>query len=81
MPCAAATCRRATRPTTASGCEDELRQVVSSRPAAGAARVDAEGAHELKVEFLGRHTAPHERRTVPFEVIEMRSLRYGARGG
>ena len=58
-------------------CDGELRQVVSSRPAAGAARVDAEGAHELQVEFLGRHDAPRERRSVPFEVMEMRSLRYG----
>jgi peptidase E len=60
-------------------CEDELRQVVSSRPAAGAARVDAEGAHELHVEFLGRHASPRERRSAPFAVTEMRSLRYGSR--
>ena len=62
-------------------CEDELRQVVASRPAAGAARIDAEGMHELKAAYLGRRASPRERRTAPFEVIEMRSLRYGSRGG
>lgn len=53
-----------------------LDQVVSSRSVAGAARVDAEGEHEIPVEFLGDHTRPA--RAAPFEVLELRSLRYGA---
>jgi dipeptidase E len=53
-----------------------LERAVSSRSAAGAARVDAEGEHEMPVEFLGDHTRPD--RAAPFEVLELRSLRYGA---
>jgi peptidase E len=53
-----------------------LERAVSSRPAAGAARVDAEGEHELPVDYLGDRARPD--RHAPFEVLELRSLRYGA---
>jgi peptidase E len=58
--------------------EGELTRAVSSRPAAGASRVDADGEHELRVEVLGRRGAPEHERSAPFEVMELRSLRYGA---
>lgn len=58
--------------------DGELVRAVSSRSAAGAARVDAEGEHEIAVEFLGDHRRPQAHRSAPFEVLELRSLRYGA---
>jgi peptidase E len=56
----------------------ELVRAVASRPAAGASRVDSEGEHELPVEYLGRRGRRREMPAAPFEVMELRSLRYGA---
>jgi len=53
-------------------------RAVSSRPHATAVRVDADGEHPVAVTYLGDRTRVREHRTPPFEVLELRRLRYGA---
>ena len=54
-----------------------LVRAVSSRPGAGAVRVDPNGTRPLDVELVGTAAAPRDR-TPPFEVLELRRLRYGS---
>ena len=58
--------------------ETGLERAVSSRPGAGAARVDADGVHPIEVECLARPDALPDQRPAPFAVTELRNLRYGA---
>jgi dipeptidase E len=52
-------------------------RAVSSRPEARALRVERNGTTELRVERVGAASAPAEERSAPFEVLELRRLRYG----
>jgi peptidase E len=56
--------------------DGEFAEAVSSRPSAGALRADAEGTHALHVRFLGAREHDRAPSPPPFEVIELRSLRY-----
>jgi dipeptidase E len=56
--------------------DGEFVEAVSSRPSAGALRVDAEGTHALHVRFLGAGGSDREVQPPPFEVLELRNLRY-----
>jgi dipeptidase E len=53
-------------------------RAVSSRARARAIRVERTGEIPLAVRYLGDRASPAEVRPAPFEVLELRRLRYGA---
>lgn len=58
--------------------DDAFVQAVSSRPRTGAIAVRPDGCAPVMVEQLTAREHPSRARTAPFEVLELRSLRYGS---